>query len=516
MSEIYGVLTPLGGEIKRTIDFKIYKQYNTQKTFYDFFKKSIYRDTSQTNLNFLSAILSHYLFNNFGVQKIYSICIFFIFFTMIITSFNTFLKKEEIEKNYNYENWQIIFIFILYIFIYFFGGIISFIPAQIFGNDENKNYLNCLVMLFSLTCSIIIKNTLHFFLVDKITSLQASLVLCSFLFLFFSLIYLYFLHIKTSTKKDNDNIINNSVRKEDLLYYNINQEEDSFEIKTEGLIPVSDNSLDENIYVEKDKNRNNNKMERNNNKILNYTASFNKGYLNFEFDRITVGIKIKDKFEYLDNLFNQKFILLLLINFFSRFQKVKFKTDIKKEFDLMGDEYYSLILLNIFFVSNYIIILFIFSSVIDKLYENKNIIYKQEKSMIFLIKIFCIILLCYSYIDMFLKYSNINIAAIVTGGSINYLYYVFYSTKKKQFMTMSGYFAISSIVLKIIEIIYEPFIEIYWLRIQVISSAIAIFLSFIVEYIIDKEDKYLIMQEDYNNEDSKRKKKNFNLSLYFL
>ena len=435
---------------------------------------------------------------------------------MIITSFNTFIIKEEIEKNINYENWQIIFIFILYILIYFFGGIICFIPAQIFIYDETKNFWNSLLMLLTLTFAVITKNSFHFYFFDQIKSLQDSLVLCSFLFIFFSLIYLCFLRkFKTSIKKDNDNKINNFVKEKDLLYYDINQEEDSFEIKNEDFTPVSDYLLDENIYVEKDKNGNNNinMMERNYNKILNYTASFSKGYLNFKFERIKVGIKIKDKFEYFNSFFNKKFILLLLINFFSRFQKVKFKTDLKKLFDSMEHEYYSLILLNSIFVINYAItyfLLFIFIRAKVELNEyKKNIIYKQEKVIIYLIIITCTILLGFSYINMFLNNPNrynICILAIAISGNINYLYYAFYSTKKRQFITMSGLFAISSVILKIIEIIYEPFTEMYWLKFQVISSIIGIFLSFIVKYIIEKEYKYLIMKVDYINEDSKKKK----------
>lgn len=262
--------------------------------------------------------------------------------------------------------------------------------------------------------------------------------------------------------------------------------------------------------MEKDKNGNNNIFERNN-KIFNYTASFSKGYLNFEFERITVGIKIKDNFEYFDSLFNLKFILLLLINFFSRFQKVKFKTDLKKLFDSMEHEYHSLIILNVIFFANYAIayfLLLIFIRTKVELNENKNkiIIYKQEKAIINLIIFTCAILLCFSYINMFLNNLNrynICILAIAISGNINYLYYAFYSTKKRQFITMSGLFAISSVILKIIEMIYEPFIEMYWLKIQVISSLIGIFLSLIAKYIIKKEYKYLIMKEDIN-EDSKK------------
>ena len=108
--------------------------------------------------------------------------------------------------------------FYIILSIYLFGGIISFIPAQIFIYDETKNFWNSLLMLSTLTSAVITKNILHFYFFDKINSLQGSLVLCSFLFIFFSLIYLFFLHkSKTSTKKDNDNIINNSSKKKN--YY---------------------------------------------------------------------------------------------------------------------------------------------------------------------------------------------------------------------------------------------------------------------------------------------------------
>jgi hypothetical protein len=55
-------------------------------------------------------------------------------------------------------------------------------------------------------------------------------------------------------------------------------------------------------------------------------------------------------------------------------------------------------------------------------------------------------------------------------------------------------------------------------KIQVISSVIGIFLSFIVKNIIKKEYKYLIMKEDNFNEDSKKKKiiKRFLRNFIFL
>ena len=98
MSEMYGVLTPLGAEIKRSIDFWFYGKYNTNKTFKDFFEKSIYKD----NLNFLSAIFSQDLINYFGVKKLYFICIAFIFSAMFANAINSktsfFLKKGDIYK----------------------------------------------------------------------------------------------------------------------------------------------------------------------------------------------------------------------------------------------------------------------------------------------------------------------------------------------------------------------------------------------------------------------------------
>lgn len=341
MSEIYGVLTPLGGEIKRDLYFKIFKKYDNPNIFEDCFKKSIYSDTSQINLNFLSAILSQYCISKFGIKKTYFICISLIFVTMIITSFNSFYIKDEIEKNHDYKNWQLISIFLQYISIYFFGGIIAFIPAQIFVYDETQNFKNCLAMLFTLTLAVIVKNIFHFYCFHDI-SLRLSLILCSFLFLLFSLIYLYFLlQSKTSTKNDdndNDNIINKSGKKEEDLYYDINEAEDSFEINNENLIPISDYEQDEDINVEKNKDGKNNMIKRYNNKILSYTASFSRGYLNFEFERVNVSIKIKGACEFFYSLFNTKFILLLAINFFSRFQKVKFKSDLKNQFDSEDNE----------------------------------------------------------------------------------------------------------------------------------------------------------------------------------
>ena len=523
MSEIYGVLTPLYAELKRSIDFKLNNnKYNTNKTFKDFFKKSIYRDTSQINLNFLSALFSQYLINIFGIKKVYLISILTIFITMLVNSFNAFLEKEDIEKERPYKIGQLIYFLILYLFIYFPAGIIAFVPVQIYEYDETTNFRNCLYMLFSLTFAVILKNYFHFYFGYFINSIRLSLVLCSFLFLFFSLIYLRFLYkSKTSTKKDNDKAISDSEKKRILNYDITNNNDDS---KNEDLIQLSEyvqNTIinDNKILIDFD-----NKMESNDNKELIYTASYNLGYLYFEFKKMSFGIKINNKCEYFKNYFNWKFILLLLINFCSRFQKVKFKTDLKDYFEYLKNDDYCLFLLIVIFLTNYIITFLLLFALhknkyINEQEKNNYLIYKQEKFIIYLIIIVDFILMSFSYINMILENSfkgNITIWALAISGNINYLYYVFYSTKKRQFISMSGYFAISSFILKIIEMIKEPFYQMYWFRVQILSSLLGVFFSFFAKNIIDNEYKYLIKKEEYVYEDFKRNKKKYKRRLLIL
>jgi hypothetical protein len=72
---------------------------------------------------------------------------------------------------------------------------------------------------------------------------------------------------------------------------------------------------------------------------------------------------------------------------------------------------------------------------------------------------------------------------------------------------MSGLFAISSFLLRIIEMIKEPFYQMYWFRVQIMSSLLGIFFSFFARQIIDKEYKYLTKKEEYVYEDFERNKK---------
>lgn len=381
-------------------------------------------------------------------------------------------------------------------------------------------------MLSSLAIAVIMKNSLHIYF-------NFSQFWCSFLFLIFSLIYLlFFLYgFKASTKQNINNNINDREKKsknENEINggvskikneYEIN-EYNSFEYQNDKyFFPLS--NYEQNKYTEDEHNTS---IERNDNEKSNYFASFNNGHLDIEFQRITISVQIKNMFEFYFNIFNKKFILLLLINFFSRFQKVKFKTDIKNIFEEIDNKFIHMFYLDLIFTLTYLItfILLFFNLAYKFLIEDKNkkkVINRQEKFILYLIIIINIILVCFSYNNMNLKNTNRNFicfVAIALSGNINYLYYVFYSTKKRNFITMSGYFAFSSIVLKIIDAFFEPYNKMIWFKIQVISSFIGISLSFYVLFLIEEEYKHLIENDNSINEDIEKKKRKKKIILFVI
>ena len=70
------------------------------------------------------------------------------------------------------------------------------------------------------------------------------------------------------------------------------------------------------------KTRSNNIIE--NNKEKKNTPYYYFGCLCIEYENICVFIKIKGICEYISSFFNEKLLILLFINFFSRAQKLKF------------------------------------------------------------------------------------------------------------------------------------------------------------------------------------------------
>ena len=102
ISEAYGLQFSLFAEIKRTITFYLKGKYDTDKDFFDFYQNSIFTDTSQINLSYLSSFLTAILVSKFGIKKIYLFSIFLISFFMFSISNNDFLKKDDIKEGINY------------------------------------------------------------------------------------------------------------------------------------------------------------------------------------------------------------------------------------------------------------------------------------------------------------------------------------------------------------------------------------------------------------------------------
>ena len=323
ISEAYGLQFALFAEIKRTIIFYIKDRYDTDKIFIDFYQKSIFTDTSQVYLSYLSSFLTTILVSKFAIRKIYSISIFLIFFFMFSISNNDFLKRDDIKEGINYSNFRFGFIVLSFIFIYFFSGIIVFIPILILEKYENFNYKIKLLILSIITFSVIIKNAFHLYM-------QISPLLCSCLFILNSSIFLGYLFYMEKKTKPNNIIIENNKEKKNTPYY----------------------------YF---------------------------GRLCIKYENICVFIKIKGICEYISSFFDLKLLFVLFINFFSRVQKLKFKFEYKGILKIHENPGKILIINFIIIYIIAVSIYFIFIKIDpnkNKLKEEEKINDKQENNII--------------------------------------------------------------------------------------------------------------------------------------
>ena len=248
-----------------------------------------------------------------------------------------------------------------------------------------------------------------------------------------------------------------------------------------------------NDNLEINDSKNDNKKDEN-----NYTPYYYFGYLMIKFEYLFVCIKLNSTWKYISSfIFNLKLFLLLLINFFSRAQKIKFKTDYKHIFnDNKAEKFDIYIYLIILFSGNYFtaFILYFILTCLEKMSDNKNEEEKnknREKNIIKIIILDNLCLIICSLLNIIGKITdnkkqNILYISIAISGNVNYLYYIFFSLKKKQYISYSAFFSISTIFLRIAELFgkFQSYIF------QIISSAIGIILSFIYYIKIIRNKKF--------------------------
>ena len=487
ISEIYSVKFALFREIKKTIYCYFHEKYdiNEQKTFNDYYKYSILRDISQTNISYITSYLTMFLVSPSNAWKVYLVSIIIIFLIMISIPFIEFKDRHQIENNENYGSNTFTKIILAFLGIYLFAGIICLMPIYLYKNLNKYNIGFNIILCSLITFSVIIKILLH-------SNYEFSLVTSSLFFLV-SLIFLFFLLWKRNKNDDNKRqnhkengkekvklivempiIINKDGKKED-------DDNDSSNGKTmtenndSQIIPNDDNDNKEKIFKED-----------------NYKSCFYLGYLIVKFKNICIFIKIRGICNYISKFFcDQNLMFLLLINFFSRAQKLRFKFDYKENLEKKtDDENPHLYIISNFLVSCYsAIILVVFLKFIDK---NNNIEINIIKCIL-LDNIWTLISSILCLFNIKIK-TYIIIISTAISSNINYLFYIFYSKDIKNFISLSAFFSLSTLLLRVCEIIGGPFQNYIF---QIIFSIIAIILSCI--YLKKfKESKILFNTKIFN------------------
>ena len=487
ISEIYSVKFALFREIKKTIYFYFHEKYheNERKTFDDYYRYSILRDISQTNISYITSFLTVFLVSQSNAWKVYLISIIIIFVIMISIPSIEFKDRDKIEDMENYDSKTFAKIILAYLGIYIFAGIICLMPIYLYKNLNKHNEIFNITLCSLITFSVIIKILLHSYYEFSLGT--------SSLFFLASLIFLFFLFWKRNKNDDNKKKISIENRKKkgkfillkDIINKDGKKEDDE-----------NDSSSDETSAENKDSQIiSNDNKDNNKEKIFkeeNYISCFYLGYLIVKFKNICICIKIRDICDYISKFFyDQNLLFLLLINFFSRAQKLKFKFDYKENLEKMTDEENPQL---------YIILTFCVSCVLALiLVAILKCIEKDNNIEIIIIK--CILLdniwiLISSIICLFsIKIKTIIIIfSIAVSGNINYLFYIFYSKDIKNFISLSAFFSLSTLLLRGCEIIGGPFQNYFF---QIIFAIISIILSCI--YLKKfKESKILFKSKIFN------------------
>ena len=172
--------------------------------------------------------------------------------------------------------------------------------------------------------------------------------------------------------------------------------------------------------------------------------------------------------------------MILLINFCSRLQKLKFKTEYKNKIENIHFLFFNFVF-SVFIIGFFDLIYYIYIKITKKDFQNKNI---ENFIMICLILSFSyvfVLSIIYYFKEDSESYS-LCISIILTG-SLNFLLYFYYSTQEAEYISLSGIISISQIIFRIIEFFLEPFDsnnDYFW---QIFSSPIGIFGCILYIYI---------------------------------
>ena len=460
ISEINDILFALLEEMKKTLHYLIEDNtYNSNKDYYDFLLDGVLYDSSQINFNYLSALLSNTLISLVGDNIAYLICSIFNTLALILLYF---LHLIDVKSEYSNEFTHLIKIFLFYIFIYTFTGIISFYPFYSMNNRfSGKNIIAINSFLF---LGVLIKYIIHILLIYININRAVFYLIKICIFVICSFIYLIFHIIIFQKNKDN---------------------------------PYS-------FFISKFKYRNKSS---------------------------TIILELDNLDGYLKSLINSSVKLIFVLNFFSRAQKIMFKSKYKKEYDNNW-------LMPINFLISYAIYLFVmftynyclenknnlktekYNSILsesiitdkddededkdgngdkdallntngkdkesDKIkdYEYKNTKKQIEslneqktsnkKKEIFIFACFFFenfLSFCFSIIYLiFDSNSIICYSSILISGSINFILTEYYSSQKIEYFSLSGIICISQIIFRLVELIYSLYKDDKWIYFQIIVS----------------------------------------------
>ena len=534
LSEVHGILLALLKEVVRSITCHIKGHYdfenNVIKDFHYYLTESNYHDSSQINFNYMTSLFSLFIIrlisNKYRIQIIYLISIVVISFFSILLISMDYISVEELQKEGEVENYgwlKIIFCFILiYIIIYSFAGFISLLPNKILEEYLRKNglteikykVLNYGLINLIIGGSVTFKNFVNYYwiylikknikkLLDYECESIHNIILSEIsLFFFASLIYLSFIFIYdigcrcTCKKRVEINEIGPIEDKgeEDNLNYNINEvlndeNDDEKSIKFQ---------IENKIVKEKQKN---------------FSIKYLAGFIFIKTNQIYSFIHIKGLwFYFLSILTNAKIVFIIFINFCSRIQKLKFKTDYK---DSKISENWMFSIFLVSFGLYIIVYFFIYFGIFikRKCQKNKNeniedadktnITKKNENIknidisnitiemaiLIFLILVFMFVFVVSLIFYINESYEEITVyLSIAVTGSVNYLLYDFYSCQEAEYISLSGVVSIAQLVFRFIELCGDPFEANWTYLFQMIFSFIGAIFTFIYLFKFVEED----------------------------
>ena len=517
IAEVNGFLFSLFGEIKRSSYHYFHGNYTTNKTFEDFFINSTLTDSSQINFNYFTSILTSFFICKYSIMTLYFFSTIGLIVIIYLVSNFKFLTNHVLYENKNYPFDSFLAICIFYGGIYFFAGLIALLPYELLKKNNRVNSWDLLLMNFFLTFSVIIKNLLH----DKISIFKYPYI-CGRFYVGASLVFFIYPFIiwiqnkandQNESKRDSDiistiyrinesiktkyNDIENSGRISDLDI-NTSKKDDKSNISDTSFAGSNDSFIEMNSFDEESLYQSEelipDKSDRSSKEIIekksNYNLYYIFGVLIIKFEHFIITATIKTISSYIWMILkDEKIIMILLINLFSRTQKLKFKTIYKKEFNtsiyyLIGNFSLSYFILFIFSI------IFYFREVRNHKEKNNNkLLEKKEFYIINAVIIDNTIVFIFSILNIVFPNPIFSYLCISIGGNFNFLLYEYYSTVEKDYISISGFISLAQILFRIIELIFEP-CEDYWLYIQIgISIASIITSCYYIKKCLNEENK---------------------------